>query len=41
MEVDVIILSYTKNDVYYAITKEIIESILNSEDQKTYNIEDM
>lgn len=38
MEVDVIILSYTKNDGYYGMTKECIESILNSEDEHTFNI---
>ena len=38
MEVDVIILSYTKNDGYYGMTKECIESILNSEDENTFNI---
>jgi GT2 family glycosyltransferase len=38
MEVDVIILSYTKNDEYYDMTKKCIESILNSEEEHTFNI---
>ena len=38
MEVDVIILSYTKDDTYYDMTKECIESILNSEEENTFNI---
>ena len=38
MEVDVIILSYTKDDTYYDMTKKCIESILNSEDEHTFNI---
>lgn len=38
MEVDVILLTYTKNDEIYNMTKNCIESIINSENNTTFKI---
>lgn len=38
MEIDVILLSYTKNDNIFSMTKRCIESIINSEKKYKFNI---
>ena len=38
MEIDVILLSYTKNDTIFKMTKKCIESIINSEKEYSFNI---
>lgn len=38
MEIDVILLSYTKNDNIFNMTKRCIESIINSEKEYKFNI---
>ena len=38
MEIDVILLSYTKNDNIFNMTKRCIESIINSEKEHKFNI---
>ena len=38
MEIDVILLSYTKNDSIFTMTKKCIESIINSEKEHSFNI---
>ena len=38
MEIDVILLSYTKNESIFKMTKKCIESILNSEKEYSFNI---
>ena len=38
MEVDIIFLTKTSNEDYYYMTKEAIESLLNSESDNIFNI---
>ena len=38
MEIDVILLSYTKNDSIFTMTKKCVESIINSEKEHSFNI---